>query len=112
MTQRSRSTQGVYEQQYDHDGCGIGAVINISGQSDHDTIQRGRQILLNLRHRGAASGDDITGDGAGILIQVPHEFFTFISQEEGRILPNPGCYGVGMLFEPKDEVIAPYRPAL
>ncbi|MDH7599503.1 MAG: glutamate synthase central domain-containing protein, partial [Sedimentisphaerales bacterium] len=106
MTQRSRSTQGVYEQQYDHDGCGIGAVINISGQSDHDTIQRGRQILLNLRHRGAASGDDITGDGAGILIQVPHEFFTFISQEEGRILPNPGCYGVGMLFEPKDEVIA------
>jgi glutamate synthase (NADPH/NADH) large chain len=96
-------SQGLYESQYEHDSCGIGAVVNISGQRDHSIIEYGKQILLNLHHRGAAGADDITGDGAGILFQIPHEFF-FVECEEklGFTLPQPGQYGVGMVFGSQD----------
>jgi len=95
--------QGLYDHQYDHDGCGVGAVIKVGGQPSHAIIEQGMQILVNLRHRGAASADDVTGDGAGILFQVPHEFFTVVLQGVGLPLPAPGCYGVGMVFEPKGD---------
>jgi len=66
---------GLYEPRREKDGCGIGAVVNICGEKDHSIIEYAREVLLNLHHRGAASADDVTGDGAGILFQIPHEFF-------------------------------------
>ena len=67
--------RGLYDPQWEHDACGIGAVVNISGRRDHAVVEHGKQVLLNLMHRGAAGADESTGDGAGILLQVPHEFF-------------------------------------
>ena len=95
--------QGLYDPRFEHDACGIGAVVNISGRRDHDIVQYGKQVLLNLMHRGAAGADESTGDGAGILFQIPHEFF--ISRQAGLdfILPEPMQYGVAMIFLPRDE---------
>ena len=67
--------QGLYDPRHEHDACGIGAVVNISGKADHQIIEHGKQILLNLSHRGAAGADEVTGDGGGILCQIPHDFF-------------------------------------
>jgi len=91
--------QGLYESRYEHDSCGIGAVVDILGKRGHSIIECGKQILVNMHHRGAAGADGITGDGAGILFQIPHEFF-FVECEEklGFSLPQPGQYGVGMVF--------------
>ena len=72
---RSNKNAGLYEPRREHDGCGIGAVVNINGQRDHSIIEYGKEILINLHHRGAAGADEVTGDGAGILFQIPHEFF-------------------------------------
>lgn len=87
--------QGLYETRREHDACGIGAVVNISGEQSHSIIEQGKQILLNLHHRGAAAADEITGDGAGILFQLPHEFFAANTSFD---LPEAGKYGVGMIF--------------
>jgi glutamate synthase domain-containing protein 2/glutamate synthase domain-containing protein 1/glutamate synthase domain-containing protein 3 len=95
--------QGLYEARREHDACGIGAVVNISGKKDHSIIEYGKQILLNLHHRGAASADNVTGDGAGILSQIPHAFFKAETQRMGIILPDPGLYGAGMVFGTKDK---------
>ena len=73
--------QGLYDPQWEHDACGIGAVVNISGRRDHAIVEYGKQVLLNLMHRGAAGADESTGDGAGILLQIPHGFFR--AQEAG-----------------------------
>jgi glutamate synthase domain-containing protein 2/glutamate synthase domain-containing protein 1/glutamate synthase domain-containing protein 3 len=94
--------QGLYELRREHDGCGIGAVVNISGKRDHSIIEYGKEILLNLRHRGAAGADEITGDGAGILFQIPHEFFLAECEQLGFSLGQPSQYGAGMVFGPKD----------
>ncbi len=94
--------QGLYESRYEHDGCGIGAVVNISGRSDHSIIEYGRQILTNLRHRGAAGADETTGDGAGILFQIPHDFFSAECGNIGFSLQDPSEYGVGMVFGSQD----------
>jgi glutamate synthase (NADPH/NADH) large chain len=99
---KERKNQGLYESRYEHDGCGIGAVVNISGQKDHAIIEYGKQILLNLHHRGAASADEITGDGAGILLQVPHELFCAECEKLGFSLPEPSLYGVGVVFGSKN----------
>jgi glutamate synthase domain-containing protein 1 len=101
MAQKQKN-HGLYESRYEHDGCGIGAVVNISGQKDHAIIEYGKQILANLHHRGAASADEITGDGAGILFQVPHEFFSTECEKLGLSLPEPSRYGVGVVFGSKD----------
>jgi glutamate synthase domain-containing protein 2/glutamate synthase domain-containing protein 1/glutamate synthase domain-containing protein 3 len=95
--------QGLYDPRFEHDACGIGAVVNVSGRRDHDIVQYGKQVLLNLMHRGAAGADESTGDGAGILMQIPHEFF--ISRAAGLdfTLPEPGQYGAAMIFLPRDE---------
>jgi glutamate synthase domain-containing protein 1 len=93
---------GLYETRREHDGCGIGAVVNISGQRDHAIIEYGKQILINLHHRGATGADETTGDGAGILFQIPHEFFLAECQRLGFPLPEPFRYGVGMVFGSKD----------
>jgi len=93
---------GLYEVKTEHDACGIGAVVNISGKSDHSIIKYGKEILVNLHHRGAAGADETTGDGAGILLQIPHEFFFAHSKKLNINLPQQGKYAVGMIFAPKD----------
>jgi glutamate synthase domain-containing protein 2/glutamate synthase domain-containing protein 1/glutamate synthase domain-containing protein 3 len=95
--------QGLYEARREHDACGIGAVVNISGKKDHSIIEYGKQILLKLHHRGAAGADNVTGDGAGILCQIPHVFFRTEMMRLGVTLPEPGLYGAGMVFCPKDK---------
>src|SRR5713101_202479 len=95
--------QGLYHPANEHDSCGIGFVVNISGQKSHDIVAKGIQVLINLTHRGACGCDPETGDGAGVLIQIPHKFFTRECAQLGFTLPEPGEYGVGMVFLPVEK---------
>src|SRR5262249_19118442 len=92
--------QGLYDPELEKDSCGIGFVVNIKGQKSHTIVQQGLQILESLSHRGAQGCDSCTGDGAGILLQVPHEFLKRAGGDAGVSLPNAGEYGVGMVFLP------------
>ncbi|MGD0436340.1 MAG: glutamate synthase subunit alpha, partial [Bryobacteraceae bacterium] len=92
--------QGLYDPRNEHDACGIGFVVNTKGQQSHDIIAKGLQILINLAHRGACGCDPETGDGAGILIQIPHKFFARECATLGFTLPPPGEYGAGIVFLP------------
>jgi glutamate synthase (NADPH) large chain len=92
--------QGLYDPIHERDACGIGFVANIKGERSHDIIAKGIQILVNLQHRGASGSDPITGDGAGVLIQIPHAFFERECARLGFTLPLPGEYGIGMVFLP------------
>jgi glutamate synthase domain-containing protein 1 len=94
--------QGLYQPEHEHDACGIGFVANIEGRKSHDIVLKGVQILINLTHRGACGCDPQTGDGAGILIQIPHAFFEREAATLGLSLPAAGEYGVGMVFLPVD----------
>ncbi|MBT3276201.1 MAG: glutamate synthase subunit alpha, partial [Spirochaetales bacterium] len=91
---------GLYDPFYEHDACGVGFVANINGHQDHDIVEDGITVLRNLEHRGAVGGDQKTGDGAGMLLQIPHDFFTRVS---GLVLPSPGTYGAGFFFLPSDD---------
>src|SRR5579864_8495134 len=95
--------QGLYHPELEHDACGIGFVASISGHKSHDVVVKGIQILLNLAHRGACGCDPETGDGAGVLIQIPHKFFARECGKLGFSLPEPGAYGVGMVFLPVEK---------
>jgi glutamate synthase domain-containing protein 2/glutamate synthase domain-containing protein 1/glutamate synthase domain-containing protein 3 len=100
---RYRPTQpeGLYNPAFEHDSCGVGFVANIAGQKSHQIIQQGLRVLDNLAHRGACGCDPRTGDGAGILMQLPHEFLRRRARDEAKLtLPDPGEYGVGMVFLP------------
>jgi glutamate synthase domain-containing protein 2/glutamate synthase domain-containing protein 1/glutamate synthase domain-containing protein 3 len=92
--------QGLYDPRGERDACGIGFVASIRNEKSHGIIEKGIQILLNLAHRGACGCDPETGDGAGVLIQIPHEFFARECSRLGFALPNVGEYGVGMVFLP------------
>ncbi len=92
--------QGLYDPRFEKDGCGIGFVVNIKGHKSHSIIEKGLQVLDNLYHRGAQGCDPCTGDGAGILLQVPHEFLRRAAADVHVKLPNAGEYGVGMIFLP------------
>ena len=92
--------QGLYDPSNERDACGIGFVVNFTGEKSHDIIQKGIQILINLTHRGACGCDPKTGDGAGILIQIPHKFFEKQCTKLGFTLPPEGEYGIGMVFLP------------
>ena len=94
--------QGLYSPRHEHDACGVGFVASIEGHKSHDIVLKGIQILINLTHRGACGCDPETGDGAGILIQIPHAFFERECASLGFTLPAPGEYGVGMVFLPVD----------
>ena len=94
--------QGLYDPEFEHDNCGLGFVVNINGEKSHDIISKGIQILINLTHRGACGCDPETGDGAGVLIQIPHRLFERECSKLGFTLPAPGEYGVGMCFLPVD----------
>jgi len=100
-TGRRLIKQGLYDPRFEHDACGVGFVANIKGVRTHDIIQRGLQVLQNLAHRGACACDPLTGDGAGILMQVPHEFLTEACRPLRMTLPDPGEYGVGLVFFPQ-----------
>ena len=101
--------QGLYDPRNEHDACGIGFVVNVKGERSHDIILKGLEILINLSHRGACGCDPETGDGAGILIQIPHQFFARECAALGFTLPPAGEYGVGMVFlpvEPSQRMLA------
>ncbi|KUO71897.1 MAG: glutamate synthase subunit alpha [Desulfosporosinus sp. BRH_c37] len=90
--------QGLYDPAFEHDACGMGFVVNIKGEKSHDIIDEALTVLENLSHRGASGADENTGDGAGILIQIPHDFFKRECDALGFDLPEKGSYGVGMVF--------------
>src|SRR5688572_9455215 len=94
--------QGLYDPRNERDACGIGFIVNIKGEPSHDIITKGIKILINLTHRGACGCDADTGDGAGILIQIPDKFFRRETAKLGFTLPPQGEYAVGMVFLPVD----------
>jgi len=94
--------QGLYDPQFEHDNCGVGFVAQMKGVKSHSIIQQGLQVLVNLHHRGAVGADPNTGDGAGILIQLPHKFLSKAAGELNMALPSEGDYGVGMVFLPQE----------
>jgi glutamate synthase (NADPH/NADH) large chain/glutamate synthase (ferredoxin) len=96
--------QGLYDPRNEKDSCGIGFVANIQGVRSHGIVETGLRVLENMSHRGAVGCDPCTGDGAGILIQVPHDFLKRTCGEQGILLPGAGQYGVGMVFLPKNPV--------
>lgn len=105
-------SRGLYDPQWEHDSCGIGAVVNISGQREHRIVEYAKQVLLNLQHRGASGADETTGDGAGILLQLPHRFFAEEAKRRKIALPAPGQYAVGMLFLPREEKLRQWCESL
>ncbi|WUR13171.1 glutamate synthase-related protein [[Empedobacter] haloabium] len=94
--------QGLYDPANEHDACGVGFVAHIKGSKSHSIVEQGLQILKNLDHRGAVGADKLMGDGAGILIQIPDQFYRDEMAKQGVELPPPGEYGVGMVFLPKE----------
>lgn len=94
--------QGLYDPGFERDSCGVGFVANIKGEKSHGIIKKSLQVLMNLTHRGAVGSDPNTGDGAGILTQIPHEFFKIQCESLGIELPEPSKYAVGMMFLPRE----------
>ncbi len=94
--------QGLYNEAYEHDACGIGMIVNIHGSKSHELVDNALRVLENMEHRGAETRDG-TGDGAGILVQIPHEFILL----QGIPVPEKGKYGTGLVFLPKDEEAQP-----
>ncbi|MDD5561017.1 MAG: glutamate synthase large subunit [Candidatus Omnitrophica bacterium] len=92
--------QGLYDPAFEHDACGVGFVCNIKGQKSNAIVRQGIEVLHRLSHRGAVGADPKTGDGAGILIQIPHDFLKKVNRDIN--LPAPGAYGVGLVFLPQD----------
>ncbi|MFN5756510.1 MAG: glutamate synthase central domain-containing protein, partial [Planctomycetia bacterium] len=95
--------QGLYDPANEHDACGVGFVVNMHGRKSHQIVRQGLELLENLTHRGATGSDPLTGDGAGILIQMPHEFFAAVTPQAGIKLPAPGDYSAGNVFLPPSE---------
>ncbi|MBF0126174.1 MAG: glutamate synthase large subunit, partial [Magnetococcales bacterium] len=95
--------QGLYDPRLEHDACGVGFVARINGKKTHDVVRMGLNVLVNLTHRGAAGADPLTGDGAGIMIQLPDAFLRAQTEKLSIRLPPVGDYGVGMIFLPKDK---------
>jgi glutamate synthase (ferredoxin) len=94
--------RGLYDSRYEHDACGIGFVVDIKGRKSRRIVDQALEALNNLNHRGACGCEANTGDGAGILIQLPHAFLKKAARAKRISLPEPGRYGVGMGFLPKD----------
>ncbi len=94
--------QGLYDPQFEHDACGVGFIVHMKGTQSHSIVEQGLTILLNLSHRGAVGAEANTGDGAGLLLQMPHRFMAKVAAAEGITLPAPGHYGVGFFFASPD----------
>ncbi|MCG2713634.1 MAG: glutamate synthase subunit alpha, partial [Candidatus Omnitrophica bacterium] len=95
--------QGLYDPRFEHDSCGVGFVCNVKGRKSNQIIRQGLEVLRRLSHRGATGADPKTGDGAGLLIQIPHDFFLKVCRGNKIDLPAEGEYGVGLVFLPRDE---------
>ncbi len=102
MSSGAPKPQGLYDPQYEHDSCGVGFVVDLKGRKSHRLVRDGLTALINLNHRGACGCENNTGDGAGILIQIPHEFLVARCHPLGIELPAPTEYGVGALFTSPD----------
>ena len=102
MNDMSKKSQGLYRPEFEHDSCGIGFVANLKGKKSHDIIENALTMLSCMEHRGGTGFDVKSGDGAGILIQIPHDFLSQEMATLGLTLPDAGNYGVGMIFFPKD----------
>ena len=96
---------GLYRESYEHDACGIGALAHLKGERSHAMLDDALSVLVNLEHRGGTGLERNTGDGAGVLFQIPHRFFRKEAQKEGQLLPGEGDYGVAMLFFPHDDEV-------
>lgn len=98
LAQPSLPKNSLYDSAYEHDACGVGMIVNIHGNKSHELVESALKVLENMRHRGAEGADNKTGDGAGIMLQIPHEFILL----QGIPVPEKGRYGTGLLFLPKD----------
>src|SRR5262245_28766893 len=94
--------QGLYDPKREHDACGVGFVADLKGRQSRKIVEHGLQILENLTHRGAAGADPLAGDGAGILVQIPHAFLKEVTAPLNIKLPEPGHYAVGHMFMPRN----------
>lgn len=92
-------SRGLYNPENEHDACGVGMIVNIRGNKSHKLVDDALKVLENMKHRGAEGADNKTGDGAGIMVQIPHEFILL----QGIPVPEKGRYGTGLVFLPKDE---------
>ncbi len=101
-TQLNRGPQGLYDPRYEHDACGVGLVVDVEGRKSNQIVRAGVQVLENLAHRGACGCEENTGDGAGIMLQIPDAFLRNVTSALGILLPAPEEYGVGMVFLPQD----------
>ncbi len=99
--QNTRHRGGLYDAQFEHDACGLGTVVHLDGVASHSVVTQALEVLKRLNHRGATGSDPETGDGAGILIQMPHRFLARVAKSDGIDLPAAGDYGVGMVFLPQ-----------
>ena len=90
------SKEGLYDPWFEHDACGVGFVAHLKGEKSHNIVQKGIELLINLEHRGAVGAEKNSGDGAGILTQMPHKFMQGVASRHGFELPEFGHYGVGV----------------
>ncbi len=100
----NRKPIGLYHPSFEHDNCGIGAIVNIKGKKTHDTVKNALEIVANLEHRAGKDGEGKTGDGVGILLQISHKFFHKVTRKMGIDIGREREYGVGMFFFPQDEL--------
>ncbi|HEU4428100.1 MAG TPA: hypothetical protein VFT98_05070, partial [Myxococcota bacterium] len=98
--------QGLYDPAFEHDACGVGFVANVRGEKSHDVVEKGIRVLENLEHRGACGCDPDSGDGAGLLVQIPDAFLRRELEKQKLALPAPGKYAVAMLFVSQDAAAA------
>ena len=100
----SQQSKGLYDPRFEHDNCGIGAVVNIKGLKSHETVANALKIVENLEHRAGKDAEGKTGDGVGILLQISHKFFSQAVKPLGVFLGEERDYGIGMFFFPQDEL--------
>lgn len=104
MREVANQQQGLYRPEFEHDNCGIGAVVNIKGKKTHDTVANALKIVENLEHRAGKDAEGKTGDGVGILLQISHKFFKKVCKKEGFDIGGEREYGVAQLFFPQQEI--------
>ena len=104
LQENQMKKQGLYDPQFEHDNCGIGAVVNIKGIKTRETVDNALKIVENLEHRAGKDAEGKTGDGVGIMLQVSHKFFSKVCKKEGITIGDERDYGVGMFFFPQDEL--------
>lgn len=108
---QKRTVSPLYDRRMEHDSCGIGAVVNIDGRRDHDTVDNALKIVEKLEHRTGKNASGDTGDGVGIMLQISHRFFSAVAREHEVELGEPQDYAIGMIFFPQDPLAQPQPQA-